>query len=201
MPIYGIALAGGSPSSFSQTNNCGTSLAAGANCRVDVVFKPSSTGSKSARLNVTAGAGNTKAVVLTGTGVNASVTYTLSPLSIDFGNQAKGTSSAARVVQVKNNGTSVLAINQHYAWWPEPYAIFANDDLRNVTRRWRFLSGQRVLQAADDGHQECEPDCKRGVIAQHGDTDGSGDHFLTDDSIAIVLPRTQAGDRYVRAQS
>jgi hypothetical protein len=54
---------------FSQSNTCGTSVAVGANCTISVEFKPNSTGSKSATLNVNTGDGaGTQTVALSGTG-------------------------------------------------------------------------------------------------------------------------------------
>lgn len=121
IPIIRIALGGGSPSQFGYGDQlCGASLKPGASCRLEVLFHPTSTGSKSARLSVTAGAGGTKSVLLTGTGVDANVAYTVSPSSVSFGNQKKGTSSAARVVQVKNTGTALLSINGVGLGGPSP---------------------------------------------------------------------------------
>src|SRR5262249_49274346 len=41
---------------FAQTNNCGTSLAAGANCTVNVTFTPPSVGSKSGNVTIASNA-------------------------------------------------------------------------------------------------------------------------------------------------
>jgi hypothetical protein len=62
-----IALGG---KQFSQTNTCGTSLAGGANCVINVVFDPPATGVKSASLSINSGtAAGTQNVPLGGTGV------------------------------------------------------------------------------------------------------------------------------------
>ena len=50
LTITSIAIAGTNPGDFSQTNNCGSSLAVGSNCIINVVFKPSVAGSRSASL-------------------------------------------------------------------------------------------------------------------------------------------------------
>jgi hypothetical protein len=69
LPITSIMVSGTNPYMFSQTNTCGTSVAVGATCTISVVFKPTSTGSKTAKLNVNAGGGaGTQTVTLTGTG-------------------------------------------------------------------------------------------------------------------------------------
>lgn len=70
MPITSITLTGSQASQFVQSNNCGTLLAAGKACQVQVSFRPTTTGSKSASLSIVAGAGGgTKTVALSGTGM------------------------------------------------------------------------------------------------------------------------------------
>src|SRR5579864_7593725 len=55
---------------YAQTNTCGTSVAAGANCTITVTFTPTATGSQPGTITVTDNAtGSPQAVALTGTGV------------------------------------------------------------------------------------------------------------------------------------
>jgi hypothetical protein len=69
LPITSITLSGTNPKQFSQTHTCGTSIAVGATCTISVVFKPTSTGSMKATLNVSGGgSAGTQAVTLSGTG-------------------------------------------------------------------------------------------------------------------------------------
>ena len=69
LPIRTIKLSGTNPGQFSQTNTCGTSVAASATCTISVVFKPTVKGLKTATLSVNAGGGaGTKTVALSGTG-------------------------------------------------------------------------------------------------------------------------------------
>jgi phosphatidylethanolamine-binding protein (PEBP) family uncharacterized protein len=104
-----IAVSGTNASDFAQTNNCGTSVAAGANCTISVTFKPSAGGSRSAALAVTDNAaGSPQSVSLSGTGVSTGVT--VSPSSVAFGNQAVGAASSARPVTLTNAGSSALSI-------------------------------------------------------------------------------------------
>src|SRR3989454_623555 len=97
---------------FTQTNTCPVSpatLAAGANCAVNVAFKPSVTGGRSGTITITYSfPGSPQTVSLTGTGVAPAVT--LSATSIPFGNQAVGTASAAQVIGLTNSGTATLTI-------------------------------------------------------------------------------------------
>jgi Tol biopolymer transport system component len=71
VPITSVALSGSNPGQFSRTHTCGTALAAGAGCTVQVKFKPTSVGKKSAVLTVNGSGGGLRAVSLTGTGVKA----------------------------------------------------------------------------------------------------------------------------------
>jgi hypothetical protein len=47
-----IAIGGTDPGDFSQTNNCGTSLAAGSSCTVSVTFTPTTTGTRSGNVTI-----------------------------------------------------------------------------------------------------------------------------------------------------
>ena len=54
---------------FTQTNNCGTQIAAGASCKIAVTFAPFQTGTESGHLTITDdGGGSPQIVLLTGTG-------------------------------------------------------------------------------------------------------------------------------------
>ncbi|HEX9540902.1 MAG TPA: discoidin domain-containing protein, partial [Streptosporangiaceae bacterium] len=60
---------------FAQTNNCGTSLAAGASCTFNVTFTPTTAGTRTGSLTISSNATNGLATVsLTGTGVSSSST-------------------------------------------------------------------------------------------------------------------------------
>ncbi|HET9281327.1 MAG TPA: choice-of-anchor D domain-containing protein [Candidatus Angelobacter sp.] len=95
---------------FTQTNACGSTLAAGANCTINVTFTPSATGSRSGSLSLNS---NSSAAVspisLAGTGV--APLAALSPASLSFANQAVNTTSVAQIATLTNNGTAALAIS------------------------------------------------------------------------------------------
>jgi hypothetical protein len=60
---------------FSETNNCGTSLAAGGNCTVSVTFAPTAAGSASGTLSINSSApGSPLTVAVSGTGTSGSNT-------------------------------------------------------------------------------------------------------------------------------
>jgi hypothetical protein len=63
---------------FAQTNTCGSSLAAGASCTVNVTFTPTATGSRTGTLSIASNApGSPATVALTGTGVSSSTNLAL----------------------------------------------------------------------------------------------------------------------------
>jgi hypothetical protein len=69
LTISSIALSGTGANLFSKTTTCGTTLAAGANCAINITLAPLVAGTYSATLTVTdnASAGTTQTVVLSGT--------------------------------------------------------------------------------------------------------------------------------------
>lgn len=68
LAIKGIRITGTNASEFTQTNNCGTRLSAGASCTITVTFRPSGFGDRTATLAVEHDvAGGPRAVPLTGT--------------------------------------------------------------------------------------------------------------------------------------
>ncbi|HKW63310.1 MAG TPA: choice-of-anchor D domain-containing protein [Candidatus Acidoferrum sp.] len=106
----GITIAGTNSGDFSQTNNCGASVAVGANCGINITFKPTATGARSASLSINDdAAGSPQTVPLTGTGVAPAVS--LSGASLSFGNQPVGTSSGAQNVTLTNSGNAALTIS------------------------------------------------------------------------------------------
>src|SRR5208337_2067237 len=94
---------------FSQTNTCGSSLAANASCTLSVTFTPTTTGTRTGALTLTDNASPaTQTVSLAGTGTAPAVS--LSPTSLTFPAQQVGTSSSAQSVTLKNAGNATLSI-------------------------------------------------------------------------------------------
>jgi hypothetical protein len=94
---------------YAQSNTCGTSVAAGANCSISVTFTPSATGSDPGTITVAdSAASSTQTVALSGTGTAPAVS--LSTASLAFGNHLVNTTSAAKTVTLKNTGTASLSI-------------------------------------------------------------------------------------------
>src|SRR5439155_1278420 len=78
-----ISITGANSNQFSQTNNCGASLAAGSSCIINVTFRPTTTGSMTATVTVADNASNSpQTVSLTGAGVQP--VASVSPTSVLF---------------------------------------------------------------------------------------------------------------------
>jgi trimeric autotransporter adhesin len=99
---------------FTQTNTCGTSVAAGANCTISVKFAPTAVGPATGAVTITDNATpTTQTITLTGTAVAATPGVSLSSSSLTFTDQFVGTTSAtAQTVTVTNNGTASLTISK-----------------------------------------------------------------------------------------
>ena len=109
--ITSIALTGANSSDFAQTNNCGASVAAGANCTISVTFMPSASGSRTASVTITDNAsGSPQTVSLSGTGTGTAALVSLSPTSLAFGNQPVDMTSSAQTVTLSNTGNAALSI-------------------------------------------------------------------------------------------
>src|SRR5258707_15059406 len=64
-----IAITGTNSGDFAQTNTCGASVTAGANCTISVTFDPTASGSRSASVTITDNApGSPHGLSLTGMG-------------------------------------------------------------------------------------------------------------------------------------
>jgi len=107
LSITSIALAGTNAGDYGQSNTCGSSVAAGANCAINVTFTPSASGTRTASLTITDNALNSPQILsLSGTGRAAS----LSATSLSFGAQPVG-SSSLKTVTLTNLGSTPLTIS------------------------------------------------------------------------------------------
>jgi sugar lactone lactonase YvrE len=108
MQISGIGFTGANVNSFSQTNNCPGTLAATANCVINVTFTPTTGGPLAASLSVSDSApGSPQTVSLTGAGVSA---VSLSPAGLSFPLQINTTSSTPQTITLTNNQTLTLNV-------------------------------------------------------------------------------------------
>ena len=96
---------------FAETDNCGTSIAAGASCTANVTFTPTATGTRTGTLTVTDSASNSpQTVALSGAGGTTANGITVSPSSLTFASQNVGTTSAPQTVTVTNNDSTEASI-------------------------------------------------------------------------------------------
>jgi hypothetical protein len=102
--ISPASFSGAGASSYSQTNNCGTSLTAGSSCSYTITFDPQALGQIQATLTIpdnTLGGSNT--VTVTGTGETA---VTVNPLALTFGTVSVG-NNASRTTTITNAGNAL----------------------------------------------------------------------------------------------
>ena len=111
LSINGITIGGAAPADFSQTNNCGNSLAAGSNCSISVSFTPISAAAFAATVSVADNASvSPQSVSLSGTGTPAPAPdVVLTPASLSF-TAVAGTTTAAQTATLKNTGDAQLTI-------------------------------------------------------------------------------------------
>jgi uncharacterized repeat protein (TIGR01451 family) len=111
LTITGTSLTGSNAADFVVTSNACTNavLAPSASCSIDLAFKPTAIGARSAVLRISDdSAGSPHDVSLSGTGT-APIAQ-VAPTSIDFGTVNTGSSSAHRTVTVTDTGNQALAI-------------------------------------------------------------------------------------------
>ena len=108
----GITISGTDKSSFLiKSTTCGSTVAAAASCTISVEFKPAASGTLTAALQVADNAaGSPQSVSLTGTGAATAPVVSLTPKSLTFASTAVGSTTAAKVVTLKNTGTATLDI-------------------------------------------------------------------------------------------
>jgi hypothetical protein len=98
-----ITIGGVSSALFAQTNNCGSTLAVGANCTIRVTFSPTIAGAATASLSVSdSDAGSPQTAVLTGTGTTGNP---------DFGIAAMPTTASVAAGSTANFTVTVTGLN------------------------------------------------------------------------------------------
>ena len=113
LSITSLAMTGTNASDFDQTNTCGSSLAAGANCTIVVMFTPSIAGTEAASLSLADNAsGSPQTVSLSGAGTHdviLSWTASTTPGVVGY-NVFRGTTSGGESATPLNsspiNGTT-----------------------------------------------------------------------------------------------
>ena len=94
---------------YTQSNNCGTTVAAGAGCTFTVTFAPTTVGANPGTLTITDGANNSPQIVtLGGTGLAPVI---LSPGSLHFPNTVVTTGSQAQNLTLTNRGATTVNLS------------------------------------------------------------------------------------------
>jgi FG-GAP-like repeat/Abnormal spindle-like microcephaly-assoc'd, ASPM-SPD-2-Hydin len=105
---------------FHQQNNCGSSLAIGASCTINVGFKPLRIGTVAGAITITDNAYSSPQTISV-TGIGSEVT--LLPSSLDFGTQTVGTISPPQIVTLINHASVALNIFGVHLTGSEPGAF------------------------------------------------------------------------------
>jgi hypothetical protein len=94
---------------FTTSSTCGSSVAAGAKCQLNVTFSPTSQGQKSGLITLHDSASSKPQIIeLNGIGTVAEV----QPGSLNFGTQTVGTKSAPQPVTLTNTGSIAMSVTQ-----------------------------------------------------------------------------------------
>jgi uncharacterized repeat protein (TIGR01451 family) len=108
LPLAALSMVAGGD--FTQTNNCGTSLAALSSCSILVTFTPTVASTRTGAITISDnGVGSPQSVSLTGIGINAPA-ITLLPGSLVFSSQLVGVSSPPLTISMSNSGNATLNI-------------------------------------------------------------------------------------------
>jgi phospholipase C len=93
---------------YTQTNTCGTAVASGGTCNINVTFTPSATGTRYGEITIADSDGASPHVVhLTGIGTQIS----LSASTLTFASQTVGSTSAPQSVTLTNMGPAALSLS------------------------------------------------------------------------------------------
>ncbi|MBZ5507999.1 MAG: choice-of-anchor D domain-containing protein [Acidobacteriia bacterium] len=109
LAISSLSVTGANATDFVQANTCGTGVAAGSTCTINISFTPTAIGTRTASITISDNAG-TQIIALSGTGLISGPAVQLTPTSLSFGIQAVGTTSSARTINVTNVGSVALSI-------------------------------------------------------------------------------------------
>ena len=122
--LSGVSVAADSNNFTLANNTCGTTVAAGASCTIDVSFSPQSSGVIQGSLNFTDSAGDSpQPVSLSGTGISGAFA-SIAPASLGFAPVPAEGMSPPQTVTITNTGTDVLTVGN----------IFTTNEDFNITQ-------------------------------------------------------------------
>ena len=110
LTLSSISVTGANDRDYTQTNNCGVTVAIGASCQINVVFFPfAGTGTRIAAINIADNAaGSPQVIALSGA---TPPVATFSPISLFWYLQPAGTTSPAQRVTLTNSGGASLILS------------------------------------------------------------------------------------------
>jgi hypothetical protein len=111
LSLSSIALTGANAGDFSQTNNCGSSLAAGAHCALNVTFKPTAAGARAAAVTLSDNATGNSTQTVSLAGVEGGAQVSLSASSLTFGAEPVTLAAPTQAVTLTNTGNVALSIS------------------------------------------------------------------------------------------
>lgn len=111
LSVIGISISGAQSGDYSQTNTCGSGLAAGATCTISVIFTPLASGLRTAAIQISDNAFNTPQTInLTGTGATPSPAASVTPGTLAFSSQYVGSTSSSQTVTLSSTGSIPLTV-------------------------------------------------------------------------------------------
>jgi sugar lactone lactonase YvrE len=126
---------------------CGTTLASGSSCSFEVIFSPTTTGTRSATFALSyAGCGGSCTSALTLNGTGTAPTATLAPSSLNFGTVADGASSTPDQLLTVTN-TSAGPVTLHSITIPSPF-VWDSGSISNTCILTHSLPGGGSCQIA-----------------------------------------------------
>jgi FtsP/CotA-like multicopper oxidase with cupredoxin domain len=111
LAIGAITITGAASGDFAQSGNCGTGIAGGATCTLNVTFTPKALGSRTATLSIATSDPANPVLTVTLSGTGAAPIASVAPTTLSFGNQLLATTSAALTATVSNTGTLPLTVS------------------------------------------------------------------------------------------
>jgi len=144
LSITGFTFAGTNASDFSQNNDCGSSVAAGASCTISVVFNPAATGKRSATISIVdSSTDSPQQVGLSGTG------YTRRALDVTGVNSALARSTIATApLPTGPNTVGTRIVHWVDASRPDPF-ITHGGSREMLVRFWYPASLNQACEVAD----------------------------------------------------
>ena len=175
LSIASITFSGANPAAFSQTNTCGSPVAAGATCTISVVFKSTASGPSAATLNVN-GAGGTGTQMVALSGSAAAPSYTVAPAALEFGSIATNTTSMPQSVMLTNASSAALPITS-ITLAGTNRALFSQTNSCGSSVPAVGLHHQRGIRANVRRFEDGDARCQRRRRRRHADGDAERQRY------------------------